>query len=102
MESLTLDKAMELYELLGAHIPDVVDKDIDALEFIGKIIKNINASGNHKVYTLAMELMSGMTLQDLQEIAPEDRLELFTIGLAQNKILDLKAFCDKVGFSYGR
>lgn len=101
MEALTFSKAMELYELLGAHIPDVEDENIDALDFIGKIVDDINASGHHEAYTLSIELMSGKTLQDLQEMASDDILDLFVDGLMQNRILDLKAFCDKVGFSYG-
>ena len=101
MEALTLDKAMELYELLGAHIPEVEDERIDALNFIGKIVEDINASGHHEAYTLSIELMSGKTLQDLQEMNSEDILDLFVDGLVQNKILDLKSFCNKVGFSYG-
>ena len=100
MEALTLNKAMELYELLGAHIPEVEDAD-DPLEFIGKIVEDINASGHHEAYTLSIELMSGKTLQDLQEMNSEDILDLFVDGLVQNKILHLKTFCNKIGFSYG-
>jgi hypothetical protein len=50
MEALTLDKAIELYEILGAHIPDVESEDIDATEFIGKIVHNIRESEQHKDY----------------------------------------------------
>ena len=98
MEALTLDKAIELYELLGAHIPEVDPKKVDVLDFIGKIVEDINASNHHEAYTLSIELMSGKTLQDLQEMDSNDRLELFIGGLVQNRILDLKAFCNKVGF----
>lgn len=98
MEALTFSKAMELYELLGVHIPEVEDENIDALEFIGKIVKNINTSGHHEAYTLSIELMSGKTLQDLREMIPEEILSLFTEGLMQNRVLDLKSFCNKAGF----
>ena len=98
MEALTLNKSMELYELLGAHIPEVDSKQIDVLDFIGKIVDNINASGHHEAYTLSIELMSGKTLQDLQEMDSEDILDLFVDGLMKNKILDLKSFCSKAGF----
>lgn len=98
MESLTLDKATELYELLGNHVPEVRGDNIDALEFIGRIVKNINASGHHEAYTLSIELMSGITLQELQEMPPEYRLELFTSGLVRNRILKLVSFYNKMGF----
>jgi len=37
MNTLTLDKAAELYEVLGSYIPEVEDS-IDAIKFIGKIV----------------------------------------------------------------
>jgi hypothetical protein len=97
MEALTLDKAMELYEILGVHIPEIQDKNADAFDFVGKIIDNINASDDHQAYTLAIELMTRATLSDLQELSSESRLDLFAEGLMQNRILDLKSFCDRVG-----
>ena len=98
MESLTLDKALELYEILGNHIPEVDGDNVDALGFIGRIVDDINASDHHEAYTLSIELMSGKTLQDLQEMLPEEILSLFTEGLMQNRILKLVAFCNKAGF----
>ncbi len=98
MESLTLDKAMELYKILGSHIPEVEKDNVDALGFIGRIVDNINTSGHHEAYTLSIELMSGKTLQDLQEMIPEEILSLFIDGLMQNRILDLKSFCSRAGF----
>ncbi|MHA2219585.1 MAG: hypothetical protein ACXACY_27070 [Candidatus Hodarchaeales archaeon] len=98
MESLTLDRALELYEILGVYVPEVDDKDTDALEFIGKIINNVNNSDDKGAYTVALELMSGNTLYELKEMSSEERINLFTGGLIQNKILDLKYFCEQVGF----
>ena len=98
MEALTFSKAMELYEILGSHIPEVDGDDVDALGFIGRIIDNINTSDHHEAYTLSIELMSGKTLQDLREMIPEEILSLFTESLMQNRILDLKSFCSKAGF----
>jgi hypothetical protein len=98
MESLTLNKALELYEILGVYVPEVDDKDTDALEFIGKIINNVNNSDDKGAYTVALELMSGNTLYELKEMSSEERINLFTGGLIQNKILDLKYFCEQVGF----
>ena len=100
MNALTLDKAMELHEILGAHIPET-DEDITAWDFIGKIVRDINSSGDHRAYTLAIELMSDKTLQDLQEMDSAERLKLFTEGLIQNRILKLKFFCKQVGFKHG-
>jgi hypothetical protein len=98
MNSLTLDKAMELYEILGAHVPEVED-DTLAWDFIGKIIDNVSDS-DPVAYTKAIEIMTDKTLQELQELGSENRLELFSMGLSHNRILDLKSFCDMLGFSY--
>jgi len=97
MNSLTLDESLELYEILGAHIPDIDDADADALEFIGKIINNVSDS-DPVAYTFAIELMSEKTLLELQEMDSEERIILFTDGLMQNRILDLKFFCEQLGF----
>ena len=99
MEALTLDKAMELYELLGAHIPEV-DATDDPLEFIGKITSSIVASEQHKDYTDAIMLMSGKEWEGVKIMTSDEVLELFIDGLLTNKIVSLKLFCNKMGFSY--
>ncbi|MHA2010483.1 MAG: hypothetical protein ACXACY_25970 [Candidatus Hodarchaeales archaeon] len=103
MNSLTLDKALELYEILGAHIHEVEDDDdgIDALEFIGKIIRNINESERYENYTLSIEIMSDKTLNNLQEMRSDDILNLFIDGLILNKILNLVTFCKDIGYKHG-
>jgi len=59
METLTLREALELYDILGKHIPEIEDVDDDIVEFVGKIIDNVNSSGDNKAYSLSLELMSG-------------------------------------------
>lgn len=97
MESLTLDKALELYEILGAHIPNVDDEDIGALEFIGKIVGNIKESGKHQNYVDAVMLMSGKEWEEIKEATSDQILEMFADGLFINKIVSLKVFCDQMG-----
>jgi hypothetical protein len=99
MESLTLSKAMELYEILGPHIPEV-DKDEDPLEFIGKIVRSIRESDEHERYVDAVMLMSGVEWEELKQLDSNEVLELFVNGLSKNKIVSLKSFCDSVGFSH--
>jgi hypothetical protein len=102
MEALSLNKALELYEILGPHIPEIDENDdIDALKFIGKIVTNIKASEDLAAYSLSIELMTGKTPQDLQEMSSEERVELFTLYLMQNRILTLKSFCEELGFKHG-
>ena len=100
MEALTFSKAMELYELLGAHIPEMEDKRVDELEFIGKIVHNIRESEQHKDYTDAIMLMSEKEWKEVKIMTSDEVLELFIEGLSTNKIVNLKIFCDRIGFSY--
>ncbi|MHA2085732.1 MAG: hypothetical protein ACXABD_18455 [Candidatus Thorarchaeota archaeon] len=95
--------SLELYEILGAHIHEVEDDDdgIDALEFIGKIIRNINESERYENYTLSIEIMSDKTLNNLQEMRSDDILNLFIDGLILNKILNLVTFCKDIGYKHG-
>jgi hypothetical protein len=98
MEALSLNKAIELYEILGPHIPEI-DENEDAWNFIGKIVRNI-ANSDPEAYTLSIELMSNITLRELQDMSSEERLLLFSNGLSNNQILDLKSFCDYIGYKH--
>ena len=97
---LTLDKALQLYDILGKHLPEI-DDDIDALEFIGTIVKGIRESGQHKDYTDSVMLMSNKSWEEIKEMQFDDVLELFIDGMATNKIIELKSFCETMGYSYG-
>ena len=99
MEALTFNKAMELYELLGSHIPDINETD-DPLEFVGKITINITKSGQHEDYTNAVMLMSEKPWEEIKQLESEEVLDLFLDGLIINKIAKLKVFCGTIGFSY--
>jgi len=100
MEALTLDKALELHGILEQHLPDALDED--ALEFVGKIVNNIKESGQHKDYVDAVILMSGKEWEEIKSLKFEEILELFIRGLSANKIVQLKSFCEEVGFTDAR
>lgn len=97
MNSLTLDKALELYEVLGSYIPEVED-NIDAIKFIGKIVDSIKKSGNHQDYVDAVMLMSDKKWEEIKILESDIVLDLFIDGLLINKILSLKLFFDEIGF----
>jgi len=97
METLTLRKALELYDILGKYIPEANENE-DMIEFIGKITHNIRASENHKDYINSIILMSKKEWKTIKELNSEEVLELFVEGLSVNKISSLKIFCDKIGF----
>ncbi len=101
MNPLTLDKALQLYDIIGKHLPEIEGDDIDALEFVGTIVKNIRESEQHKDYTDAVMLMSEKKWEEVKEMQSDNVLELFFGGLIANKIIELKSFCNTMGYSHG-
>lgn len=100
METLTLRESLELYDILGKYIPKVEDENNDALEFIGKIIDNVNTSGHHEDYINAIVLMSGRDWDEIKLLQSSDILDLFIEGLSVNQIVKLKSFFDMIGFAH--
>ena len=100
MNPLTLDKAFQLYDIIGKYLPEISEED-DALEFIGTIVGNIKESYEYKDYTDAVMLMCGMEWEELKEKESTEVLELFVEGLSVNKIVELKSFCETMGYSDG-
>lgn len=99
MKPLNLSDALELHGILGKHLPENVD--LEPLEFIGTIIKNIRQSGEHFDYIDAVSLMTKESIDDLVQKEPVEVLGLFTKGLEMNSIVSLKAFWDRVGLKNG-
>jgi hypothetical protein len=97
MNPLNLNKAFQLHDIIGKYLPQINEEDA-ALEFIGTIVKNINSDHPQK-YIDAIILMSGKTLNDLKNMTAEERINLFIAGLSINRIVELKAFCEIIGYS---
>lgn len=98
MNPLTLDKAFQLYDIIGKYVPEI-DEDSKALEFIGTIVRNIKDSNNHRDYVDAVILMSDKSWDEVKELKFDEVLELFIEGLSVNKIIELKSFCEDIGYS---
>ena len=101
MKPLTIEKALQLYDVIGSYLPEIEDDDIDALKFVGTIVKNIRESEQHKDYVDAVMLMSRISWDELKKMQSDEVLELFVGGLATNKIIELKSFCNTMGYSHG-
>ena len=98
MNPLTLDKALQLYDIIGKYLPEI-EEDIDAMEFIGTIVKNVKEGNQHKDYTDAIMLMSGKAWEEIRDMEFDEVLELFISGLAENKVIELKSFCNTMEYS---
>jgi hypothetical protein len=83
MNPLNLNKAFQLHDIIGKYLPEN-EEDIDALAFIGTIVKNIKDSENHRDYVDAVMLMSGKTWEEIKEMQYDEVLELFISGLSTN------------------
>ena len=68
---------------------------------IGKIVNDIRESDHPQNYVDAIMLMTEKTLDEIRTLSSEERLELFISGMVENKIVQLKSFCDGIGFSNG-
>jgi hypothetical protein len=100
MNPLTLDEALQLYDIIGKYLPEI-EEDIDAMDFIGTIVKSVSESDQPQNYVDAIMLMSEKTLDELQSSSSEERISMFIDGLSVNKIIELESFCNTMGYSNG-
>jgi len=91
---------MELYRIIGKHLPETDEND-SGIDFIGKIVENARQSSTPQDYIDAIILLSGESLLSISKMSSDQRLEIFISGLVDNKILQLKAFCNTMGFNHG-
>ena len=93
---LNTTKALRLFNLLDKHIP-ANSKDVDVLNFVGKIVDSIIAKNEHRVYTDAILLMNNLdSVYLLKDEEPEEILQIFIDGLIENRIVSLVDFFRKV------
>jgi len=96
MTSLNLEKALELYSIIGKHLPENVDGNLDVLDFIGTIVNNIKESGNHRDYLDSVLILTEQDEQDILQLESIEVLNMFTQGLMDNQIISLKKFCESI------
>jgi hypothetical protein len=97
MSVLSTEKAIRLYHLLEYHLPKVTP-EMSAVSFIAQIVYNIRVTQQHRIYVDALALMQDTDIDTIMETyTPEESLNEFTHGLAENQILALRDFCTRVG-----
>ena len=96
MKPLNLRKALQLYDLLGSYIP--ITPCQNGIEFVGIIVNNIVEANKHADFMNALLLMTDVSQEDLLMLKPQEVISLFMECLAENKILQLVDFCNKVGY----
>jgi len=96
MQPLNLRKALQLYDLLGNYIP--ITPCQDGIEFVGIIVNNIVEANKHEIFVDVLALMTNVQEEEILRLKPEETIPLFMECLAENKILQLVDFCNKVGY----
>lgn len=94
MKKLSIDEALQLYEIIGDYIP----KDAtDELDFIGTIVHDIRIGDRPTDYVKALSLLTGYTSEEITTgIDPEVSIQFFYEGLLLNQVKSLKEFCDRL------
>ena len=96
MNPLNLEKALQLYTIIGKHLPEKFDENLDVLDFVGTIVNNIKESGNHRDYLDSVLILTEQNEQDVLQLDPVEVLNIFTQGLMDNQIESLKQFCESI------
>jgi len=96
LKPLNLEKALELYTIIGKHLPENVDDDMKVLDFVGIILDSIIEKNEHSALVQSTALMSGIYIDNIRALESNDIIELFSEGLIINNVLDLKKFCESL------
>lgn len=97
MNTLNLNKATQLYEIIGKYIPEVPGDD-DVFGYVYKILENIKNGDSPEDYFYALELMTGKGYDELSNSQPVPVLELFIDSLMEWHIIELASFFKSVGY----
>jgi len=94
---LSIKDMFRLWRLVGDHLPDEVGDDI--VDFVGTIVDSMISKNQLTNYADAIMLVSGKSLDELVAIPPQDKIELFAKGLADNNIMLFKDVIKRTGFN---
>ena len=94
---LSIKDMFRLWRLVGDHLPDEVGDDI--VDFVGTIVDSMIKKGQLNNYSYAIELMHNKSVEELKGISPQEGIELFASGLADNKIIAFQSFLKRMEFN---
>jgi len=88
---------MKLYKILKLHVPDG-HEGMEGLDFISAIMESITDKGRYNDYIKALEVLLDEPFEKIYDkIEPEQAMETFSLGLLNNRFMDLYSFCSKIG-----
>lgn len=93
MKKLSISEALQLIDILYPYIPETAD---DGFDFVGKIVGSIKDT-KPVDYLNALSIMLENSVDDIiTHYTPEESIELFTISLVENDVIDLKKFYERL------
>jgi len=93
MKPLNLEKALQLYTIIGKHLPENPEIDMEIIDFVGTIVDSIVEQEEHPILVQSIVLMSGMQISDVRMLEIDHITKLFVEGLLINRVTELKEFC---------
>jgi hypothetical protein len=91
---MNLKKAIQLYEILEPYL-DNLNEETSFLDFTVRVIKE-STEKKDGAYARSLALMTGHSLEELAEFSSDYNINLFIKGLKENRIYELKIFCESL------
>ena len=96
IQPLPIEKALELYDILGEYLPDFSEDDT-VLDFVGKIVNNTVEDQSTAIID-ALCLMTNMDVKEILDFSSEIKLKMFITGLTMNDVVSLNRFCKDIRY----
>lgn len=100
LKPLSIRDALSLYKMLAPHLPNMVEENKTVLAYVSEIVRDIKEKRSD-AFASALVLMTGLSVEELNEMEGEDIINLFIEGLVTNQITSLRSFCHEIGLSNG-
>ena len=92
---INLDTAWKLYLVLNKYLPTTISETETDVDYFMEIVDNVIDAEGYTDLIQATSLMSGLALEELVKMDVDDIIELFTIGIRENKVMEIKLFFDR-------
>lgn len=92
---INLDTAWKVYLVINKYLPTSISETETDVDYFMKIVDNVIEHEGYTDLIHATSLMSGLPLEELVKMEVDDIIELFTIGIRENKVMEMKLFFDR-------
>lgn len=96
MLPLSLPEALHLHRVIAPYLPEQTP-DTLTLDYMRDVVDAMRLRAP-EAYIRCIEIMMGKPFEEVLEMPSYDLLDIFTGGLQVNRILELKQFCEELGY----